>query len=141
MTIILKAITAVFHQGRIIKPGENFSCQSDYAKKLVANKSASFLHVNKLENTMNGEENNENGSTTNEADQLIAENGEENNENGEINNEPTGEELTAIFDKMERDELIAIAEKNNVELKARTPKPDIITKLVEAGVMPNEKDV
>lgn len=141
MSVIVKAITAVFHQGKIIKPGESFSCQSDYAKKLVANKSASFLHVNNVDSNVNGAENNNNGSISNEIEPLNAENGEETNEIGEINNEMTAEELTVIFDKMSREALIGIADKHNIVLKARTPKPDIITELIKVGVMPNEKNI
>lgn len=134
MSVKLKAITAVIHNGRIIKPGEIFSCQSDYAKKLVANKSASFFYSNNSGN-------NENGSTDTEIEQIFAESGEENNEIGETNNEPTVEELTAIFDEMGREELIELANKNNISLKARTPKPDIIAELIKAGVAPNEKNI
>lgn len=141
MSVKLKAITAVFHHGRIIKPGESFSCQSDYAKKLVANKSASFLYLSNLENTENGEENNENGSVDTQYEQGIVENGEGINEIEESNNEPTIEELTAIFDGMGRDALIEIADKHNISLKSRMPKPDIITELIKAGVKPDEKNV
>lgn len=141
MSIKLKAITAVLHHGRIIKPGEVFSCQSDYAKKLVANKSASFFYSNNPGNNKSGVEIDENGSTDTEIEQIIAESGEGNNEIGEINNEPTVEELTAIFDEMGREELIELANKNNISLKARTPKPDIIAELIKAGVAPNEKNL
>ncbi|MEK4713468.1 hypothetical protein [Sporosarcina sp. FSL K6-5500] len=44
MAVILVALVPVSNAGLIIEPNEVFSCENEYAKKLVDNKSAK-LHV------------------------------------------------------------------------------------------------
>lgn len=113
MGVTLIAITPVMLHGQIIKPNEKFTCDEHYAKKLVAGGSVKIFGLN----------------------------GEESDENGEKSNVLTNEEMTKKFDKKRREDLIVIAEKHNIELKTGVLKPEIIEKLIEAGVKPDEKDI
>lgn len=120
MGVVLVAITAVMHHGIIIKPGEEFSCDINHAKKLIESGSAKVV---------NGEVPKSNGT------------GQKNDKNREFSNKLTKEELTKKLEKMLRDNLILLAEKNQIELKKDELKPEIIKKLVDADVKLHEEDI
>ncbi|MFY0521016.1 hypothetical protein ACOMCU_24805 [Lysinibacillus sp. UGB7] len=134
MGVTLIAITPVMLHGQIIKPDEKFTCDEHYAKKLVAGGSVKIFGLN-------GEENNENGSFDDGNGQKSDENGSDSNGSGESSNAMTEEEMTKKFDKLLRDDLILRAEKHKIELKKDATKPEIIKKLIEAGVKSDEKDI
>lgn len=43
MNVLLEAITPVFVNGRIVEPGNKFSCSISHAKKLVTGESAKLI--------------------------------------------------------------------------------------------------
>ena len=100
MSVVLVAITAVVHHGIIINPGEEFSCEFNHAKKLVAGGSAKIFNAETPKSNENGSDGNGNGQKS--------------NENGESSNTLTDEEIAKKFDKMLRDELILLAEKQKL---------------------------
>lgn len=116
MSVILVAKTSVLHYGVIIPPGEEFACDLSHAKKLISGGSAEMKDLKQ------------------------AKNGQKSGENDENPMDPTFE-LIAKLNEINVPLLKDLAKKHDIELDSDDKKPQIVKKLVEAGVKLDEEDV
>lgn len=115
--ILLTARTFVALHGRIIEPGTTFTCEQDYAKKLVAGGSA---ELKLSENAVKTDENSsESGAQT----------------------PPENTDLASKLDALTVDKLKDIAQKHEISLEPATKKAEIIEKIIASGVVIDETDV
>ncbi len=112
---ILIANTSVFLHGRIIEPGDEFTCDLQHAKRLVESGSATLKPrkvdiepQNEAENTVNIQENSSN--------------------------------LMKKLDAFTVPKLKELAQKHEIQLDSDDKKAEIIKKIIESGVISNETD-
>lgn len=123
MGVVLVAITAVMHHGVIIKPGEEFSCELNHAKKLVAGGSAEMKVKDEFGQSIQTDKDGENEGG-----------------HGEDPIDPTFE-LIAKLNEINVPLLKELAKKHGVELDSDDKKPQIIKKLMAVGVKLDEENV
>lgn len=105
MAIVLEAITHVWFAGRMIPPGEKFSADDEFGKKLIR------------------------GGTAKVA-------------GGIAQHDELYEEVLQSFNKLQKEDLIALAKKRGVAITAGDKtKADIIHKLIDGGVGPNGENI
>lgn len=111
--LILTAITSVFLHGRIIQPGTEFACDMEHAKKLVKGGSARLKSTGISENTDG------NGEKTPDLNV----------------------DLTKKLDNITVPKLKEMAQKYEITLSSDDNKPQIIEKIIAAGVKFDEENV
>lgn len=110
--IILVAITSVFHQGRIVQPDEEFACDLEHAKKLVKGGSARLK---------------------------VEEKAQKNDENDDKNTD-FSHDLKTKLEAITVPKLKELAQKHEIALDSDDLKPQIIEKIMAAGVILDEKE-
>ncbi len=140
-TVILIAETSVFHHGQILPSGTEFACAMDYAKKLVAGGSARL----KIAEKNNGDSQDNNLGTDSQKDnQNSGENSQNDSQNGGKSNNDNldfNKELEAKLDELTVPKLKELAKKHEITLDSDDKKPEIIKKIVAAGVKLDETNI